>query len=421
MIGKVLANDMAVPASRRASGKVVCAAGSCSGAADRGSWATGGPDHELSMDNPPAILIVDDELPNRRALGKVLRDGYRILEAASGPEALALLERERVDLVLLDVLMPEMTGYEACKLIKERYRDPFLPVLIVTSLSDQEQRNAGLLAGADDFLKKPVDGRELLLRVRAFLRLRTQDTLIRVQLKKLAELQSVKDEMLAMMVHDLRSPLSGVIAQLQMLIDDLPEGRSRQDARAALRGVDSTFTSLEDTLQIRLLEEGHLPIARSSVDLASLVNEVALTFEPVARRKRVALSTAVEGHGVASLDGKLVRRAIENLLGNAIKYTPAGKDVSLVVRHQPGVVEIEVADRGPGIPEALRGSMFEKFGSVEVKKGGPRKGFGFGLYLVRLVAEGHGGSSLVTDREGGGALFRVRLQTMSIKEGSDPS
>ena len=365
------------------------------------------------MDPRASILIVDDEIPNRRVLRALLCDDYQTLEAESGPQALALLEREHVDLVLMDVTMPEMTGYEACSLIKERYRDPFLPVLIVTSLSDQQQRNAGLQAGADDFLKKPVDPRELLFRVRAFLRLRAQDILQRVQLKKLAELQSVKDELLAMMVHDLRSPLSGVIAHLQLLIEDLPEGRSRQDARAALRGVDATFTSLEDTLQIRLLEEGHLPIARSPVDLALLIQEVAVTFEPIARRKGVALSTAVEGQRVASLDGKLVRRAIENLLGNAIKYTQSGKEVSLAVHHQPGTVEIAVADCGPGIPEEFKASLFEKFGSIEVKKGGPRKGFGFGLYLVRLVAEGHGGGSSVSNREGGGALFRMRLQTVN--------
>jgi signal transduction histidine kinase len=110
------------------------------------------------------------------------------------------------------------------------------------------------------------------------------------------------------------------------------------------------------------------------------------------------------------LDGKLVRRAVENLLGNAMKYTPAGRDVSLVVRHLNGSVEIEVADRGPGIPASLRSSMFQKYGSVEAKKGGARKGFGLGLYMVKLVADGHEGAAEVLDRDGGGALFRVRLR-----------
>jgi K+-sensing histidine kinase KdpD len=108
------------------------------------------------------------------------------------------------------------------------------------------------------------------------------------------------------------------------------------------------------------------------------------------------------------VDGKLVRRAIENLLGNALKYTPGGKDVSVVMRHHDGTVEIEV-DCGPGIPADLKATMFQKYGSVEAKNG-PRKGFGLGLYMVKLVADGHGGAAEVLDRDGGGAVFRVQLR-----------
>ena len=356
------------------------------------------------MDGRACVLIVDDEERNRTLIRVTLRDHYRTLEAEHGTAALELLQRELVDLVLLDVMMPG-------KRVKEMHRDSFLPVLLITALSDQEQKNLGLQAGADDFLAKPVDRRELLLRVRAFLKLRAQDMLIRVQLKKLTALQAAKDEMLSLMVHDLRSPLSGIIAHLSMLIEELPEGESREDVRAALRGADAMQKSLEEALQIRLLEEGQLPITRSSVDLARLLDEAVATLTAVARRKGIEVSTAVEGQAKASLDGKLVRRAIENLLGNALKYTPGGKDVSVTVRHLSDAVEVDVADRGPGIPAELKAGMFEKFGSVEAKKGGARKGFGLGLYLVKLVAEGHAGRAQVLDRDGGGAVFRVRLGT----------
>src|SRR5207245_2139903 len=169
-----------------------------------------------------------------------------------------------------------------------------LPVLLIAALSDQEQKNLGLQAGADDFLAKPVDRRELLLRVRSFLRLRGQDMLIRLQLKKLTELQTAKDEMLSLMVHDLRSPLSGIIAHLHLLIEDLAESGPRDDARAALRGADAMLKSLEETLQIRLLEEGQLPITRTPVDLARLLDDAVATLESVARRKGIEVSTAVE-------------------------------------------------------------------------------------------------------------------------------
>jgi two-component system sensor histidine kinase/response regulator len=361
-----------------------------------------------------SILVVDDEEQNRALLRAMLGAGHRVLEAAGGPEALQLLDAERIDLVLLDVMMPGMTGYEVCKKIKARPGEPFLPVLLVTALSEQEQKNLGLQAGADDFLTKPVDRRELLLRVRAFLRLRSQDMLIRLQLKQLADLQHTKDEMLSLMVHDLRSPLAGIIAHLNLALEDAPGGRLRDDVQAGLRSANSMLGSLEEALQIRLLEEGHFPIARAQVDLGELIREATSTLEATARRKRIELSTSVEGEPFASLDGKLVRRAIENLLGNALKYTPSGRDVGVVIRNRDGTVELEVADRGPGIPGNLKQSMFQKYGSIEAKKGGPRKGFGLGLYMVKLVADGHGGAAEVLDREGGGAVFRVLLNEAAI-------
>ena len=357
----------------------------------------------------PTVLVVDDEERNRLFLRPVLHKHYRIVEADCGAKALGILKTQVIDLVLLDVMMPEMTGFEACKLIKDQYRNPYLPVLLVTGLTDREQRKIGLQSGADDFLTKPVDDEELLLRTRAFLRLRAQDSLIRQQLKELAKMHLAKDEMTSLMVHDLRSPLAGIMAHLRLLLDDLPEGRSHDDVSGALRAADSMFETLEEALQIRLLEEGHLDIRRQPVDLGEFVKRAVLTLEAVARRKKIALEVRVEPGEAALLDEKLVRRALENLLGNALKYTPSGRDISVGVRRLPEAIAIEVADRGPGIPADMKASMFQKFGSVEAKKGGVRKGFGLGLYMVKLVAEGHGGSVEVLDRDGGGALFRLVL------------
>jgi len=213
--------------------------------------------------------------------------------------------------------------------------------------------------------------------------------------------------MLSLMVHDLRSPLAGVVAYLNLALDDAPEGHFRHDVAAALQGADAIRDSLEEALQIRLLEAGHLPIARSSVNVHELLASAAQTLEAVRRRKNIIVSTRVDGSPLACVDGKLVRRAVENLLGNALKYTPAGGDVFVAARHVDGTVEIEVGDRGPGIPRDLKAAVFEKYGSVEAKKGGTRKGFGLGLYMVRLVADGHGGTAEVFDREGGGAVFRL--------------
>jgi two-component system sensor histidine kinase/response regulator len=353
------------------------------------------------------VLVVDDEPVNRALIRATIAGFCDVLEAGSGPEAFEQLTARSVDLVLLDVMMPGMNGYEVCRRIKDEAAD-YLPVLLVTALGEQADRNRGLESGADDFLTKPVDRRELLLRARAFLRLRQQEKTIRLQLEKLRQLQGAKDDLVALLVHDLRSPLAGIIAHLQLLHDDLT-GRSKADVQQALRAADTALGRLEETLQIRLIEEGRLTVNRSKVALAAMVGETMASMEAVGRRKNVRFSHALEGDPTAPVDEKLVRRSLENLLSNAVKYTPSGGDVSVLVRREDGMVWIDVADRGPGVPDELKSGMFEKFGSVEAQRGGNRKGVGLGLYLVKLVAEGHGGEVSVADRPGGGSVFRLTL------------
>ncbi len=172
------------------------------------------------------VLVVDDEPINRAILRGYLGAQHRVIEVASGREALELVERESPDLVLLDVMMPELSGIETCKRIKAARAAEFLPVLLVTALGARSDRIAGFEAGADDFLTKPVDRQELLLRVSAFLRLRRQETQIRVQLDELTHLQAAKDELVSLILHDVRSPLAGQLALLQVVSDTL---RARGD------------------------------------------------------------------------------------------------------------------------------------------------------------------------------------------------
>jgi signal transduction histidine kinase len=363
------------------------------------------------------VLVVDDEPRNRAVIRARLAREHEVLEAANGDEALALLASQQpVDLVLLDVCMPGMHGLEVCQRIKQTARAGYLPVILVTALIDQDDRNKGLSAGADDFLAKPVDGRELVLRVRAFLRIREQEEQIRAQLERLRRLETLKDDLVSLVVHDLRNPLTSIASVLDLVRLDLQDlasvGVPESKGKGALASAQENLAlgkeaalklrdRIEEVLEVRRIEEGELVLAREPASLIELVRDAAATLEGEVRRAGVALELSVAGAPTVVADRRLVRRALENLIANAIRYS---SQVSVRAHVSGNRAVVEVADRGPGVHDQLKPRIFEKFVTTEA---GSRRGFGLGLHLVGLVAKAHEVEATVHDREGGGALFRL--------------
>ncbi|MBK7863515.1 MAG: hybrid sensor histidine kinase/response regulator [Archangiaceae bacterium] len=361
------------------------------------------------MSQRARVLVVDDDDDVRRLSKLRLREHYEVLEADSGPAALEAIATQQVDLVLMDVMMPGMTGLETCRRIKAQPRDTFLPVVLLTALDDQDSRNRGLDAGADDYLSKPIDAVELQLRVRHLLDLRAKDQLIHQQVGELERLAGLRDELVSLMVHDLRNPLVGVLGALQLI--QQTTSLDEADARLVELGLMSTERVMEltgDLLRMRMLEDGALALQREAVPLDELARLAVSTLAPEAERAKVAISVRAEGEVKLAVDRKLVQRAVENLLSNAVAHTRGSIDITVTARDHGAVMEI--ADRGAGVPDALKPGLFQKYGSVEMMKHKARRGHGLGLYLVALVAKAHGGSVEVRDREGGGAVFRLELK-----------
>jgi two-component system sensor histidine kinase/response regulator len=362
----------------------------------------------------PIVLIVDDDARNRALVRAYLQADHQVREAASGPEALAACAAENVDLVVLDVMMPGMSGFEVCRELKSRQNDEFLPVLLVTALNEQEDRNQGLEAGADDFLSKPVNRQELRLRVHNFLTLRQHRQLVVKQYEELRDLSALKDDLVTLMVHDLRNPLTGVLGLLQILEMELTDPVRRADASTARQAADKLRETLDDMLQVRMLEEGRLELTRKPEEVASLVKAAVASVEGAARLRRLELLQELAPGLIVTGDNRLLRRAIENLLSNAIKFSPAGQAIDVEALHGAGRVEIRIADRGSGVPPEGRDHLFDKFGGTYARRASDRRGYGLGLYFVRLVAEAHGGGVSVADREGGGTVMSLRLPEGAI-------
>lgn len=354
------------------------------------------------------ILVVDDDAANRALARAVLEREYRVVDAADGPTALAVVEQEAVDLVLLDVMMPGMSGLEVCRAIKALPRADYLPVILLTALAEQEERISGLEAGADEFLTKPFVRRELLLRVRTFLRLREQDREIRAQVVALHELGELKDDLVSLLVHDVRNPLAAAMAVVEAMEPGLGPVRA-SDIAILQRQHERMCGLLEDALLVRQLEAPGAGIDRSTADLAEVVRLALDTCGPMCRARSVQVSPHLEDVPTLAVDAALVRRAVENLLSNALKYAPAGSIVDVWLARAGAGAVIRVEDRGPGIAQPVRDRMFEKFCTVAKGAGGAARGFGLGLYLVRLVAAAHGGTAAAADRDGGGTVATLTL------------
>ncbi len=360
----------------------------------------------------PVVLVVDDDERNRLLMRGILSAELRVVEAADGQQALGALELEPVDLVLLDVMMPGLSGIETCARIKARRPGEFLPVILVTALSEQSERNAGLAAGADDYLTKPVDRRELRLRVATLLRTRRQDAEIRRQLKSLRELDALKEDLVSLLVHDIRSPLAGLIGILRIVADDVTSPETREDIATALEASSRINRMLEDLLEVHRIEHGHAILSMTRARASQVATRALAHVEAEARAREVTLDVDVEASLELTIDESLVSRALANLLTNAIRHVGDDRTVVLSLHAKPEerTICIDVIDRGSGVPDSLKASLFQKFsGLSEQVAMQARRGFGLGLYMVRLVASAHGGMAQVLDRPGGGSIFRITL------------
>jgi two-component system sensor histidine kinase/response regulator len=370
-----------------------------------------------SQETKATILVVDDNEQNRALARATLEEeGYAIVLADDGQKGVAAFEAENPDCVLLDVRMPGMDGFEACRRIRALSQGARTPIVFLTALRDVETFDAALRAGGDDFLTKPIRPTELALRVRAALELRRLDAtnreyfeLARHQRDDLLRLELQKERLTGFVVHDLKNPVNTIDLHAQLLLrDPALSARSRTSVEGIREEVRSLMRLLLNLLDISKGEEGRLAPALADVDVAALVRSVFDALAVPARGKSIALESSLEAKTIRA-DPDLLRRVVENLLENALRHAPEESVVRVSGATRPDGFEIRVADQGPGVPATLRESIFERFVQVESKdRAVSRTGRGLGLAFCRFAVEAHGGRIWVED-ENPGAVFCVRL------------
>ena len=348
------------------------------------------------------ILVVDDNAQNRTlAEAILLASGYRVTLAASGEEATALFAADAPDLVLLDIMMPELDGFATCRALRALPRGADVAIVFLTALDDLGTHQRAMDSGADDFLTKPIQRTELLMRVRSLLRVK--------------RLQDRKEELSQLLVHDLKTPLSVILGYAQILAE---AGELQGDLRDAARAIVDSGSAMQrmllNLLDIGRSEDGVLVPELRDVDVAVLLETVRAHQASSSTEHGVVLSTHADLPAGARVtcDPDLMRRVLENLVDNAIKYSPQGGSVRIEARPEGDrAVEIRVVDQGRGVPEAFREKVFEKYVRVDpdVALAARNMSRGLGLTFCRLAVQAHGGSIRVTPNTPRGSVFSVRL------------
>ena len=363
------------------------------------------------MNQQTTILIVDDHDMIVKTLEAMLSvENYRLQRAENGFRALEMVQAETPDLVLLDLMMPRMTGFEVCTQLRARKETSQMPIIVLSALADRRARVSAMEAGADDFITKPVEGVELRARIRTMLRIRKQNV-------ELQQLMLRRDLVTHMIIHDFRSPLALIAGAAESIGADSDLSTRSAANLARIQDGLSRLTGLVD--QILLLgksESGRLQANRVACDVSELVQSTVLGAGVTAARRSISILSTFPDGVVAEIDSDLVRRSLENLLSNALKYTPSGECVEVgggLLAGPGSPLVFRVVDGGPGVPEALRESIFAPYFSSEPNT--PHQiGVGLGLPFCRMVAELHGGSIRVEPNALQGAVFTMTIPPVPL-------
>lgn len=353
------------------------------------------------------ILVVDDDRLNARILGGILRPaGYEVHAVETGEIALAAYSEVDPDLVLLDVMLPGLNGFETCRQLRKQFGALCAPVIFITAKSDSEDVVAGFAAGGVDYLPKPFRAKEALARIQTHLQNRQL-------LDQLTQANAAKNRLLGMAAHDLRNPLASIRGLAEFLQNGTvgPLAPEQLDLVKTIHEASQSMLELVNALlDTSVIEAGELKIHPQLCLLDELVEKaVALNSINAAQKNtRIVLRRGLAARQ-ARFDPQKIRQVLDNLLSNAAKFSPPGSVIAVETAGKPGQICVSVRDQGPGIPADERHRLFNDFGVTSVRPTAGEQSTGLGLAICRRIIEAHGGTIGAENQPAGGCEFKIIL------------
>ena len=365
------------------------------------------------QEKSPTVLIVDDNSNNVKIIALALQPlNFKLVIATNGKTAIEMVDKTRPDLVLLDVMMPGMDGYETCSIIKSKEENSNLPVIFLTALTDKEDTLKGFESGGVDYITKPFNKDELISRVKTHLELKlTRDELEQTS-KYLYSLNAVKDKLFSVIGHDLRSPLGSVKMYLEYLsetLDELPPDKLHNTFDILVKTVDEVFSLLENLLGWAKSQSGNLSINKELIVLKDLTNNVYSLNRGNLKFKNINFNINIAPETTVYADLISITAVFRNLLSNAIKFTPEGGSIFINSVEEEGNVVIEFKDTGIGIPEENLVKIFDSTQHITTFGTNREVGSGLGINLCKDFTLKNGGDLWVKSEVGKGTSFYLRL------------
>lgn len=358
------------------------------------------------------ILVVDDQPANIQIVGAALgKLGHEIIPASDGPTALRRLALRPPDLILLDLLMPEMDGCEVCRRIRMNPEWKDIPVIFLSAADDKDFIVRALESGGVDYITKPFNQAELISRVRTQLALKSASD----RLKQLAE---DKDELLGILAHDLKNHLGGMQMSAQLLSDRVAKAanadtRTAQLAENIAHSSGQLLAFVKEFLANAAADHG-VSIKPATFNLSDAAAAAIQQYQEAARRKQIIIEANLPGEDTAvRADVTAVDQVLDNLLSNALKFSPPGKRIFITVTSDPTHVECRIQDQGPGFTPEDKARMFRRYARLSARPTGGEPSTGLGLSIVRKLVRAMDGELTCDCVPGRGATFNVRLPRRS--------